>query len=123
MDTRNRTNNSIKVIEEYIDKRKNELPLCMGPMHSSTLPFEFPPGHRIRIINEIQDKYGGPTRYLKLAPAKRSAASCNKTTKKRRVTEAQGDDLDNGDILSITTEIRKKKSSGATISISIITRS
>ena len=81
MDTCNGPNNSIKVIEEYIDKRKIELPLCMGPMHSSTLPFEFHPGHHIRIIkliNEIQDKYSGPTGYLKLAPAE----SCNKTAKK-----------------------------------------
>lgn len=45
---------SISVIEQYIDQRKVELPNCMGPSCSSTLPFEFPPGHKIRIKKFIQ---------------------------------------------------------------------
>ena len=53
--------NSINIIEKYIDKHKEEFPQCMGPNASSMLPFEFPPGHRIRIrtvIKELQNQYG-----------------------------------------------------------------
>ena len=52
-------NNSI---EDFIDKRKDIFTNCMGPNNYSSLPFEFPPGHKIRLIKciqEIQNKYGG----------------------------------------------------------------
>ncbi len=56
MDTRDGLNNSITVI---VDKRKSDLPNCMSPTNLSHLPFEFPPGHRIRIenfINQVKRK-------------------------------------------------------------------
>ena len=60
MNTSDGPKNSITIIESYIDKRKSDLPNCMGPNHLPHLPFEFPPGHRIRIqkfITEIKNKY------------------------------------------------------------------
>ena len=41
--------NSITIIENFIDKRKAKLPNCMSMNQTPDLPFEFPPGHRIRI--------------------------------------------------------------------------
>ena len=40
---------SISSIENFIDKRKAEFPKCVGPNQMLNIPFEFPPGHRIRI--------------------------------------------------------------------------
>ena len=53
---------SITEIEKFIDQRKNFLPLCLRPNFddvSSSVPFQFPPGHRIiisKFISSIQQK-------------------------------------------------------------------
>ena len=52
---------SISLIENFIDKRKAELPKCVGPNQILNIPFEFPPGHRIRIqkiVKEVKGRYG-----------------------------------------------------------------
>ena len=46
--------NTVSVIEEFIDKRKECYPSCIRPGTCQTsLPFEFPPGHKIRIATFI----------------------------------------------------------------------
>ena len=41
--------NSITIIENFINKCKAKLLNCMSMNQTPDLPFEFPPGHRIRI--------------------------------------------------------------------------
>ena len=47
--------NSISEIEQYIDKRKANYPQCLRPNHPENAPFEFPPGHKIRIEKFVCD--------------------------------------------------------------------
>ena len=77
------SNNSITMIETFIDKRKDILTNCMGPNNHSSLPFEFPPGHKIcliKCIQEIQNKFGGPTNYLIKKGVKRACDIDNSTS-------------------------------------------
>ena len=55
MDITNGPKNCIEIFKDYINTRKSELPSCMGPNDHYSLPFEFPPGHRIRIVKFIQE--------------------------------------------------------------------
>ena len=58
MDTTEGETNSISKIEKYIDSHHKSNP-DMLPSYSSesfnSLPFEFPPGHRVRICNFVQE--------------------------------------------------------------------
>ena len=73
----------ISTVEEYIERRhkKNSdmLPPCCLPEPVSSSPFEFPPGHRVRICNFIQE-----VKQLyksKLKPISKGAKSCTKPRK------------------------------------------
>ena len=44
----------IEEMEQYIDKRKHHYPSCIGPDGVPELPFEFPPGHKVRIKKFIK---------------------------------------------------------------------
>ena len=60
MDISDGPNNSIKVIENFIEKRYPGNPdyFCFHSSSipsSKTLPFEFPPGHRVRIHNFVRE--------------------------------------------------------------------
>ena len=103
MDIQDGPKNSITVIESYIEKRKLELEKCMGPNQSLSLPFEFPPGHRIRIskfVDKIQHQYG---HHKKSVP---------KTAKRRKLDSLEVQDRDDrndhDDIPTVTNEIRRK---------------
>lgn len=57
MNTTGKCKNIISTIEAFIDKRKEHLSNCLGPNNTPSLPFEFPPGHKIRIqkfVTELQ---------------------------------------------------------------------
>ena len=75
MDVGEGPNNSISVMEKYIDKKR--FPECMGPNQLDDEPFEFPPGHRLKIkrfITEVKQMHK-PQRSLKRkvkSPRKRS---------------------------------------------------
>ncbi len=47
--------NTIKEIEQYIEGRKVNYPQCMSPSQPPNAPFEFPPGHKIRIEKFVRD--------------------------------------------------------------------
>ena len=92
--------NSVSVIESFIDKRKANHPKCMGPHQSPNDPFEFLPGHRLRIqkfINDVKCRSG----------VKNSTRQIRVKTKKRKV-ETTYHDMDDGDIPTATDKIRKK---------------
>jgi len=59
MDTSNGEDNSISKVERYIEKRHKHnqemLPPCCTKESMSALPFEFPPGHRIRICKFVEE--------------------------------------------------------------------
>ncbi len=57
MDISQGPGNSITVIEEFIEKRYPRDPEYYGFQPSATyvLPFEFPPGHRLRICKFVQE--------------------------------------------------------------------
>ena len=44
-------NQSITEIEQYIEKIKQHYPSCIRPGGQMSIPFEFPPGHQIRIAD------------------------------------------------------------------------
>jgi len=73
MDTGDDENNSMTKIEKYIDKHyKNNPDMCPTISSSGTeLPFEFPPGHRIRICNFVEEV----KRTFKLKLSSRKAVS------------------------------------------------
>ena len=75
--------NSINVIEKYIDKHKAQFPQCMGPTTSS-MPFEFPPEHHIRIrkvLKELQDQYG-------ISPGNTLSKQCRSSVNKQKASAA-----------------------------------
>ena len=53
MDVTNRKGNSISEIEKYIERSFPEDETMRSPFPSSKYPYEFPPGHRIRICNFV----------------------------------------------------------------------
>ena len=109
MNTSDGPKNSITIIESYIDKRKSDLPNCMGPKHLPHLPFEFPPGHHIRIqkfITEIKNKYR--KRKIESLPALREPPLASKHKSKKRKLEADKSDDSDSNIPSTTNEIRRK---------------
>ena len=58
MDTSDREMNSISKIEKYIEERFKHIPDMLPPSMSLEVnagPFEFPPGHRIRICNFVEE--------------------------------------------------------------------
>ena len=58
MDTSDREMNSISKIEKYIEERFKHIPDMLPPSMSlqvDATPFEFPPGHRIRICNFVEE--------------------------------------------------------------------
>jgi len=59
MDITDGEENSINKIERYIEKRQKNnpemLPPCCTPESMNSLPFEFPPGHRIRICKFVDE--------------------------------------------------------------------
>ena len=68
--------NSIKRMEEYINKKRKKFPECMGPDQSDDEPFEFSPGHIEKIkrfINEVKQLHKPQKRKVQLkAPQKKS---------------------------------------------------
>ena len=95
---------SISLIENFIDKRKAELPKCVGPNQILNIPFELPPGHRIRIqkfVKEVKGRYG----VLKKHKAEKLP---NVNAKRQKLEIEKDDNEDNGDISSTTDEIRRK---------------
>lgn len=55
MDISEGPSNTIQIIEEYIEKRYHDNVEYCGCQASSTLPFEFPPGHRVRIRKFVEN--------------------------------------------------------------------
>ena len=54
MDVTDSEGNSISIIENFIEKRfKGDPDYCHNHISKSSLPFEFPPGHRLRICNFV----------------------------------------------------------------------
>ena len=94
--------NSITLIENYIDKRKSNLPQCINPNQTPNIPFEFPPGHRIRIekfITYIKNRCGVGHKVGKTEKG---------ITKKRKTETETDEDSSNVDIPSVKNEIRRK---------------
>ena len=103
--------NSVSVIKSFIDKQKANHPKCMGPHQLPNDPFEFPPGHRLRIqklINDIKCRSG----------VKNSTRQSRVKTKKQKV-ETTNDDMDDGNLPTATNEIRKKLQSGVRITVTV----
>ena len=56
MDTSTNPGNSISQVESYIDTRfKGDTRFCNPALKGCSLPMEFPPGHRIRIVNFVKE--------------------------------------------------------------------
>ena len=58
MDTSDREMNSISIIEKYIEGKFKHIPEMLPPsvsLEAAPTPFEFPPGHRIRICNFVKE--------------------------------------------------------------------
>ena len=55
MDVTNRKGNSIGEIEKYIERSFSDDETMRSPFPSPKHPYEFPPGHRIRICNFVQE--------------------------------------------------------------------
>ena len=94
--------NSIQEIEKYIDERKVNYPQCIRPNEPLNTPFEFPPGHKIRIekfVQEIKMKHG-------VAKNPQGIKSISKGHTRKRKLEAIEGDSDN--ISSVTNDLRKK---------------
>ena len=55
MDTTESETNSISKIEKYIDSHHKSNRAMLPSFPSESLPFEFPPGHRVQICNFVQE--------------------------------------------------------------------
>ena len=89
MDITDGEENSISKIERYIEKRhKNNpemLPPCSTPESMNSLPFEFPPGHRIRICKFVEE-----IKQLSKNMSHKAVSQCTKqckTAKKTKLTD------------------------------------
>ena len=81
----------------------------MGPKHLPHLPFEFSPGHRIRIqkfITEIKNKYR--KRKIESLPALHEPPLASKHGSKKHKLEADKSDDSDSNIPSTTNEISRK---------------
>lgn len=112
MDITQEPGNSIKQIEEFIEKRYPDNPEYYGyepSAASNRLPFEFPPGHRVRICKFVEDVR---TRLRQKRRSPASEKSKQKTCKRLKLTmqdENEGGsdtDLDQVSVYSITQGIR-----------------
>jgi hypothetical protein len=113
---------TISEIEKYIDKRKQHYPQCMRPDWSSrpdgsrpddtcqsSLPFEFPPGHRIRINKFAQTIKSQFTPKVSFPPSKKRKCKDSLTSsKKKKYEDSESESETKEDIHSVTGTIRKK---------------
>ncbi len=108
MNTNEGPKNSIKIIESYIEKRKTAIKKCLGPNHLPNLPFEFPPGHRIRIqkfVQELKIRHKQKT-IEPFLPLNTTPPGMKRSSKKRKI---EGDETMIMDSIPFTTnQIRKK---------------
>ena len=101
--------NSIDKIEEYIEKRKKYLPSCLGPHYlaDTSLPFEFPPGHKILLENFVlQFKEAHPSicnKYTHSIGSKNKCTTNEKPSKKPKVIPTE-------DIPTVSNDVRRKVS-------------
>ena len=98
MDVSESEANSISKIEEYIQRRHKSnpemLPPCCSPEPINSLPFEFPPGHRIRIckfVHEVKQIY--KNKHSSLKPASTKHAGSVTTAKKAKLIEQPVDQV------------------------------
>ena len=103
MDVDDGPGNSIKTIEGFINI--HSFTNCMNPsLQRSDHPFEFPPGHKIRIkklIKELKKQHNNTKRKLLIKP------TASKQSKRPKIDEEQNEILFE-DIPSVTMEIREK---------------
>ena len=87
--------------EAFIEKRKDNLPHCLPMTHCTNLsiPFEFVPGHRVRIIKALK-------RLQETNKTQDCSSSVPKPTKKGRIVRTP--DTENDEIPSIKQEVRMK---------------
>uniref|UniRef100_A0A1X7TTS9 Uncharacterized protein n=1 Tax=Amphimedon queenslandica TaxID=400682 RepID=A0A1X7TTS9_AMPQE len=96
-------NNSINVIEKYIDKRKKFLQRCMGPeMYDPDLPFEFPPVH------DLKRKYGRKLEFTTKPCKRRKIEPDNTSSSSTDVATDESTDITENDIPAVKSDIRKK---------------
>ena len=103
MNTDDGPKNTISVVESFIDKRKANLPQCMGLHQMPNDPFEFPPGHRLRIkkfVSEMKCQNGitNTTKQMKTKPK----------SKKQKVENTDSENEGDDSIPTVKDEIRKK---------------
>ena len=111
MDISENESNSISKIENYIEKRCKQNPaitrpdtlLALNPSAKS-LPFEFPPGHRIRICNFVKEVKEMCQRKMQLSSC---ASTTVKTGVKKRKLMIQSDFQVPSSAEEISTQVHK----------------
>ena len=117
MDISDGPNNSIKVIENFIEKRYPGNPdyFCFHSSSipsSKTLPFEFPPGHRVRIHNFVREVRKQKSKAVNIRTENRQKKSSLPGCKRQKLSKCEVDTSGNESecevsVHSITTQVRR----------------